>query len=46
MSFSKRDQKHIWHPLVQHKNNPEMLAIKKPELQKIYTGIEKPLESF
>lgn len=29
MTLSKRDQKHIWHPLVQHKLQPEMLAIKK-----------------
>jgi adenosylmethionine-8-amino-7-oxononanoate aminotransferase len=27
-SISKRDQKHIWHPLTQHKLNPELLAIK------------------
>ncbi len=27
-SISKRDKKHIWHPLVQHKLHKEMLAIK------------------
>ena len=27
-SISKRDQKYIWHPLTQHKLNPELLAIK------------------
>ncbi|WP_019039422.1 adenosylmethionine--8-amino-7-oxononanoate transaminase [Psychroflexus tropicus] len=27
-SISKRDQKFIWHPLTQHKLNPELLAIK------------------
>ncbi|NEV92596.1 adenosylmethionine--8-amino-7-oxononanoate transaminase [Psychroflexus sp. YR1-1] len=27
-SISRRDQKHIWHPLTQHKLNPELLAIK------------------
>jgi adenosylmethionine-8-amino-7-oxononanoate aminotransferase len=27
--ISKRDQKHIWHPLVQHKLQPKMLAIAK-----------------
>ncbi|HMB61907.1 MAG TPA: adenosylmethionine--8-amino-7-oxononanoate transaminase [Eudoraea sp.] len=26
-SLSKRDQKHLWHPLTQHKLHPEMLAI-------------------
>ena len=26
-SLSKRDQKYIWHPLTQHKLNPELLAI-------------------
>jgi adenosylmethionine-8-amino-7-oxononanoate aminotransferase len=26
-SLSKRDQKHIWHPLTQHKTHPEMLGI-------------------
>lgn len=27
--IAQRDKKHIWHPLVQHKIQPEMLAIKK-----------------
>ncbi|WP_127845525.1 adenosylmethionine--8-amino-7-oxononanoate transaminase [Psychroflexus aestuariivivens] len=27
-SISQRDQKYIWHPLTQHKLNPELLAIK------------------
>lgn len=27
-SISERDQKYIWHPLTQHKLNPELLAIK------------------
>lgn len=26
-NLSQRDQKHLWHPLTQHKLNPEMLAI-------------------
>jgi len=26
-SLSKRDQRHIWHPLTQHKTHPEMLGI-------------------
>lgn len=28
-SLSQRDQKHLWHPLTQHKLTPEMLAIVK-----------------
>ncbi|NNE75901.1 MAG: adenosylmethionine--8-amino-7-oxononanoate transaminase, partial [Pricia sp.] len=28
-SLSKRDQKHLWHPLTQHKLHPEMLGIVK-----------------
>ena len=28
-SLSRRDQKHLWHPLTQHKLTPEMLAIVK-----------------
>lgn len=28
-SLSQRDQKHLWHPLTQHKLSPEMLAIVK-----------------
>lgn len=28
-SLSRRDQKHLWHPLTQHKGAPEMLAIVK-----------------
>lgn len=28
-SISKRDQKHIWHPLTQHKLHPKMLGIKR-----------------
>ncbi len=28
-SLSRRDQKHLWHPLTQHKLSPEMLAIVK-----------------
>ena len=27
--FKKRDKKHLWHPLTQHKTHPEALAIKK-----------------
>lgn len=27
MNLSVRDQKHLWHPLTQHKTHPEMLAI-------------------
>ncbi len=29
MSLQKRDQKHIWHPLTQHKNHPTALPIVK-----------------
>ncbi|GAA0872558.1 adenosylmethionine--8-amino-7-oxononanoate transaminase [Gangjinia marincola] len=29
MSLSKRDQKHLWHPLTQHKTSGEMLAMVK-----------------
>ncbi|MBR9758454.1 MAG: adenosylmethionine--8-amino-7-oxononanoate transaminase [Algicola sp.] len=29
MSLQKRDQKHLWHPLTQHKLHPETLAITK-----------------
>ncbi len=28
-NISKRDKKHLWHPLTQHKLNPDMLAIVK-----------------
>ncbi|MGS2725535.1 adenosylmethionine--8-amino-7-oxononanoate transaminase [Psychroserpens sp. BH13MA-6] len=29
MSLKKRDQKHLWHPLTQHKLHPESIAISK-----------------
>lgn len=31
MSLNKRDQKHLWHPLTQHKMTPEHLGIVKTE---------------
>lgn len=35
-NLSQRDQKHIWHPLTQHKRNPEVLAIDRAEGVYIY----------
>ena len=35
-SLSERDQKHIWHPLTQHKLHPEMLAIVKAKGALLY----------
>ena len=35
-SLSKRDQKHLWHPLTQHKLHPEMLAIAKAKGAVLY----------
>ena len=34
--FSKRDQKHLWHPLTQHKLHPEHLAITKAKGSVLY----------
>ena len=28
-SLAERDQKHLWHPLTQHKTSPEMLPVTK-----------------
>ncbi len=35
-SLSERDQKHLWHPLTQHKLHPEMLAITKAKGAVLY----------
>ncbi len=35
-SLSERDQKHLWHPLTQHKLHPEMLAIAKAKGAVLY----------
>ncbi len=35
-SISKRDQKHIWHPLTQHKLHPKMLGIKRAKGALLY----------
>ncbi|HDZ15157.1 MAG TPA: aminotransferase class III-fold pyridoxal phosphate-dependent enzyme, partial [Pricia sp.] len=35
-SLSERDQKHLWHPLTQHKLHPEMLAIVKSKGALLY----------
>ena len=35
-TLSKRDQKHLWHPLTQHKLHPEMLAIAKAKGALLY----------
>ena len=34
--LSERDQKHLWHPLTQHKLNPEMLGIVKAKDSLLY----------
>lgn len=36
MTLSKRDQKHLWHPLTQHKLHPEHLAITKAKASTLW----------
>lgn len=36
LRLSKRDQKHLWHPLTQHKLSPEMLGIQKAKGSILY----------